>query len=60
MKITIETEWLLIVVQIYDGTRARFSYAVMLMRLSGDTIRLTIPELCTALERAARKQKARA
>jgi hypothetical protein len=51
MKLTIETEWLTIIVQIFDGARANFSSAVIVPRI-GDPVRLTIPELCEALERA--------
>jgi hypothetical protein len=57
MKITIETDFLTIIVQIFDGKAARFSHAVVIMRLSGDTTRLTIPELCNALDRAALIQR---
>jgi hypothetical protein len=55
MKITIETEWLTIIVQIFYGTRASYSHAVLVPRLTGDSVRLTIPELCKALEMAARR-----
>jgi hypothetical protein len=58
MKVTIETEWLTIIVQIFSGSWAQHSHAIIVPRLTGDAVRLTIPELCTALKRAAKAKRA--
>jgi hypothetical protein len=57
MKLTIETQLLTIIVQIFEGNRSFCSHALVITRLTGDAIRLTIPELCDALDRAARIQR---
>jgi hypothetical protein len=53
MKLTIETDFLTIIVQLFQGKLHKFSYALITNRLSGDTSRLTIPELCETLDKAA-------
>jgi len=59
MKITLELETCTIIVQIFDGTTAKaaWSYAIFISKLTGEVIRLTIPELLESLNRAARAKE---
>lgn len=58
MRITIELESCSIVVQIFvppPKICPEWSYALLIPRLTGDVIKMTIPELIKALELAAQR-----
>lgn len=57
LKVAIETEFLSIIVQIFHGNTAHLSHALLISRLSGDVVRLTIPELCSSLDRVAAQKE---
>lgn len=53
MEITIDLEICKLIVSLRQG----YSYAVFISKLSGETMRLTIPELIQTLERVAEVRK---
>lgn len=59
MSLTIALETCTIIVEIFDGKRYRadWSYAVFISKLTGQVLRLTIPQLVTALDNAAKEMR---
>lgn len=56
MRLTIDLETCTIIVHIFNGNRwPKRSYAVFISKLDGGPIRMTIPELIEALERASKR-----
>lgn len=58
MSLTVELETCTIMVRIFHRPQnPEWSYAVFVSRLTGDSLRLTIPELIKALQSASRRMR---
>lgn len=58
MKVTVDLDSCTIIVEMFHRPhRPDWSYAVLISKLTGQVWRMTIPEMCDALELAARRMK---